>query len=550
QYKTEHVPLNLCYIRNSFTQNIKDKSLRQSAISQINESNGFRHLAELNQKMEEDNSATLEKATAFKPHSMIFENIYPTVLAQRDKKPNDDSDVAMFGKVIQAAVDLEDISFEENSSNKKIVTVIDGIFLIERSIEEFKKYTLWLTSIIDMTQGVDLLAFQELLVKSKYIDDLTIVIGELKRRPLLEKPNVINLKNFQTRFKSRFLEENSWLKKFYEDEVLLIITFLRQINSPLDYEYFSHQFLDIILNFLKIAVEIDMEYEKFLADNYQNTDEFNRYKNASNAKTFSESHAHHMSMNLLTEQYEAKIKEIKADYDKKSKNQKKQAKRQKNQAQSSKANLLNQKQYNDLEKEKQLTEQLKDAQNQLKEVTNERNQQQKTLESFQKSQRKWQAQEKHLKKTLEEKSCWIHDAKEKIDILKNEKNLATKKADLSYQEYQRLLTDYHISQNSNQELQTENQNLKQELAQLKLQSTIKVSSESLSEETSMQNYGYDNTILRFKLAQARDKLEEIKQENQVYSKTLGHVYNRYVPSPSYKHPQTPFLNPYQNFDHQ
>ncbi|MGI4851629.1 MAG: hypothetical protein ACRYGR_06780, partial [Janthinobacterium lividum] len=30
--KTEHVPLNLCYIRNSFTQNIKDKSLRQSAI--------------------------------------------------------------------------------------------------------------------------------------------------------------------------------------------------------------------------------------------------------------------------------------------------------------------------------------------------------------------------------------------------------------------------------------------------------------------------------------------------------------------------------------
>ncbi|MGI4851814.1 MAG: hypothetical protein ACRYGR_07730, partial [Janthinobacterium lividum] len=31
-YKTEHVPLNLCYIRNSFTQNIKDKSLRQSAI--------------------------------------------------------------------------------------------------------------------------------------------------------------------------------------------------------------------------------------------------------------------------------------------------------------------------------------------------------------------------------------------------------------------------------------------------------------------------------------------------------------------------------------
>ncbi|MGI4852299.1 MAG: exo-beta-N-acetylmuramidase NamZ domain-containing protein, partial [Janthinobacterium lividum] len=33
-YKTEHVPLNLCYIRNSFTQNIKDKSLRQSAIYQ------------------------------------------------------------------------------------------------------------------------------------------------------------------------------------------------------------------------------------------------------------------------------------------------------------------------------------------------------------------------------------------------------------------------------------------------------------------------------------------------------------------------------------
>ncbi|MGI4852041.1 MAG: ACT domain-containing protein, partial [Janthinobacterium lividum] len=41
QYKTEHVPLNLCYIRNSFTQNIKDKSLRQSAITVINKTSAL-----------------------------------------------------------------------------------------------------------------------------------------------------------------------------------------------------------------------------------------------------------------------------------------------------------------------------------------------------------------------------------------------------------------------------------------------------------------------------------------------------------------------------